>query len=108
MNLIIKWLIFALVIMGTCYIPGISIESFWYAILLAAVITVLNLFVKPIMNIIAMPINMLTLGFFNLVINMGLLYAASYFIPQYRISSLLSGFIASVVIAIAYSFIKKA
>ena len=102
MKLIIKWLIFALVIMGTCYIPGISIDSFWYAIPIAAVITLLSIFVKPVLKFIAMPINMLTLGFFNLIINMCILYAASDFI------SILSGFIASIIIAIAFGIIKRA
>lgn len=107
MKLIIKWLIFALVIMGTCYIPGITIEGFWYAILIAAVITVLNMFVKPIMNVVTMPINIMTLGLFNLIVNVGLLYTASYFIPQYKIYSPLSALIASIIIAIAFSIIKK-
>lgn len=108
MKLVIKWLIFALVIMGTCYIPGISIDSFWYAIPIAAVITLLSIFVKPVLKFVAMPINMLTLGFFNLIINMCILYAASDFIPQYKISSILSGFIASIIIAIAFGIIKRA
>ena len=107
MKLIIKWLLFAFVIMGTCYIPGISIESFFYAMLVAALITILYLFVKPIMKLIALPINLLSLGLFNLVINMALLYAVTYFIPQYKIASILSCFIASVIIAISYCFIKN-
>lgn len=108
MKLLVKWLIFALIIMGTCYLPGITIENFYYALIVAALITIFNLFVKPIMQLIALPINMFSLGLFNLIINMGLLYAATYFIPQYKITNLLSGFIASVIIAISYSLIKKA
>lgn len=106
-KMIIKWLIFAGIIMATCYLPGISVENFAFAMLIAAILTVINIFIKPILKLITFPINMLSLGLFNLVLNFGILYAISYFIPQYRIENFLSGFIASVGIAVAYSIIKK-
>ena len=106
-KLIIKWVVFALVIMATCYLPGISVESFWYAMLIAAILTIINIFIKPIIKIIALPINIVTLGLFNLVINMGILYAIAYFVPQYKLDNLLSGFIASLIIAAAYTVLKK-
>ncbi len=106
-KLIIKWLIFALVIMGTCYLPGISVDSFWFAMLIAAVLTIVNIFIKPLLKLIAFPLNLLSFGLFNLVINFGILYAVSYFIPQYHLENTLSAFIASVIIAISYVIIKK-
>ena len=106
-QLIIKWVIFALVIMATCYLPGISVESFGYAMLIAAILTIVNIFIKPIIKIITLPINLLTLGLFNLVINFGILYAIAYFMPQYTMNNLLSGFIASLIIAAAYTALKK-
>ena len=106
-KLIIKWVIFALVIMATCYLPGIQVENFWYAMLVAAVLTVVNVIFKPVIKLITFPINLFTLGLFNLVINFGILYAIGYFIPQYTLSNALSVFIASVIIAISYTFLKK-
>ncbi|MBP3846815.1 phage holin family protein [bacterium] len=106
-KLIIKWLIFALVIMGTCYLPGISVDSFWFAMLIAAVLTIVNIFIKPLLKLIAFPLNLLSFGLFNLVINFGILYAVAYFIPQYHLENTLSAFIASVIIAISYVIIKK-
>ena len=106
-KLVIKWLIFALVIMGTCYLPGISVDGFEFAMLIAAVLTLINLFIKPLLKLITFPINMLTFGLFNLVINFAILYAVSYFIPQYHLGNPWSAFIASVFIAISYLIIKK-
>ena len=106
-KLIVKWLIFALVITGTCYLPGISVENFAFAMLIALVLTVVNLFIKPLLKLIAFPINLVSLGLFNLVINFGILYGVSYLIPQYHLEDVLSAFIASVVIAIAYSILKR-
>lgn len=107
-KLILKWVVFALVIMGTCYLPGISVESFQYALLVAAVLTLINIFIKPLLKLVTFPINLITFGLFNLIINFGILYAVSYFIPQYHMDNLISGFIASLIIAICYTILKKA
>ena len=107
-KLFIIWVILALIIMGTCYLPGINVENFKYALIIAAVITLINMFIKPIIKLAAIPINLMTFGLFNLIINFGILYAVSYFIPQYHIDNLISGFIASLVIAVAYTMLKKA
>ena len=106
-KLVIKWLIFAGIIMATCYLPGITVENFAFAMLIALILTVINIFIKPLLKLVTFPINMMTMGLFNLVINFGILYAISYFIPQYQINDILSGFIASVGIAIAYGLIKN-
>ena len=107
-KLLIKWVIFAIVIMGTCYLPGITVDSFQFALLIAAVLALINVFIKPLLKLIALPINFMTFGLFNLVINFGILYAVSYFIPQYHIENWISGFIASLAIAIAFTILKKA
>ncbi len=106
-KLIIKWLIFALIIMATCYLPGIKVENFAFAMLIAAILTIVNLFIKPIIKLITFPINLFTFGLFNLVINFGILYGVSYFIPQYELDNVLSAFIASLIIAISYTILKK-
>ncbi len=106
-KLIIKWIIFALVIMGTCYLPGIKVEGFEFAMLIAAILTLVNIFIKPIIKILAFPINLLTCGLFNLVINFGILYGIAYIIPQYRLTNVLNAFIASVIIAVSYCILKK-
>lgn len=106
-KLIIKWLIFALVIMGTCYLPGISVDGFPYAMLVALVLTLASIFVKPILKLVTFPINLLTFGLFNFVINYAILYATAYFVPQYHLTNGMSAFFASVIIAIAFSILKK-
>lgn len=106
-KIILKWIIFALVIMGTCYLPDIKVESFAFAMLVAAAITIVNVFIKPIVKLLALPINLFTFGLFNLVINFGMLYGITYLIPQYQLGNRLSAFIASVIIAVAYCILKK-
>lgn len=106
-KLIIKWILFALVIMATCYLPGIKVENFAFAMLIAAILTIVNVFIKPIVKLLAFPINFLTFGLFNLVINFGILYGVSYIIPQYALDNVLSAFYASLIIAVSYTILKK-
>lgn len=106
-KLIIKWLIFAGVIMGTCYLPGISVDGFEFAMLIALVLTLVNIFIKPLLKLIAFPINLISFGLFNLVINFGILYAVSYLISQYHLENPLNAFFASVIIAVAFVILKK-
>ena len=106
-KLVIKWVIFALVIMATCYLPGVSVENFAFAMLIAAILTIINIFIKPIIKLLAFPINLFTFGLFNLVINFGILYAVAYFIPQYSLENPLNAFYASLIIAITYTILKK-
>lgn len=106
-KLIIKWVIFAFIIMGVCYLPGIKVDSFWFAMLVAAALTIVNIFIKPIIKLLTFPINLFTFGLFNLVINFGILYGIAYLIPQFQLTNTLSAFFASIIIAGAYCILKK-
>lgn len=106
-KLLVKWLIFALVIMGLCYLPGIKVDGFEFALLVAFVLTLVNIFIKPLLKLITFPINLFTFGLFNLVINFLILLAVAYFIPQYHLDNYLSAFLASLIIAIVYHLLKK-
>ena len=106
-KLVIKWIIFALVIMGTCYLPGIEVENFAFAMLIAAILTIFNVIVKPILKIVTFPISLLTFGLFNTIINIAILFVISYFIPQYHITNIISGIEAALIIAVAFCIIRK-
>jgi putative membrane protein len=93
--------------MGTCYLPGIKVDGFAFAMLIAAILTIINIFIKPIIKLITFPINMLSFGIFNMLLNFGILCIVAYYIPQYTIENYLSGFVASVLIAISFCIIKK-
>jgi len=106
-KLIIKWLIFAGVIAATCYLPGVKVENFAFALLVAAILIIINIFIKPIIKLITFPINLFTFGLFNIVLNFAILYGVSLIVPQYSLTNILSAFIASVIIAVSYAILKK-
>ena len=107
LKLIIKWLIFALIIMATCYLPGVKVDGFEYAMLIAAALTILNIFVKPLLKLIAFPLNVLTFGLFNFSINFILLMLVAYFIPQYHLDNTFMAVIVSIILAFAFGILRR-
>lgn len=68
------------------FIPGISYEGGIQTLILISVILGLaNILVKPIISLLTLPIELITLGLFGIVINAGMLYFVSYFVPQFMI-----------------------
>ena len=102
MRLLIKWLVYSLVIVAAAYIlPGISVTSFYVALIAGAVLGLINLIIRPIVKILTLPINFLTLGLFAFVINALLVLLTSYLVPGFRVANfwwaLLLSFIISIV-----------
>ena len=78
MGLLVRWLILTAAIMVASYlIQGIEVNGFFSAFFAAAILGVLNVFFRPILLILTLPINILTLGFFTFIINALLLKMAS-------------------------------
>ena len=73
MKFIINWLVITLaVFIGAKLLPGVEVDGFFTAFLVAVVWGAINIFLKPILVILTLPINIFTLGLFTLVINAGL------------------------------------
>ena len=66
-------------------IPGISIQSFPIAIIAAIVIGVVNALVRPILELLSLPITILTLGLFSLVINALMFGLAAWLTPGFNV-----------------------
>jgi putative membrane protein len=58
-----------LVVLLANLLPGVSTDSYWTAIIVALILGILNLIVRPILVILTLPVTILTLGLFLLVIN---------------------------------------
>ncbi|MDO8968161.1 MAG: phage holin family protein [Algoriphagus sp.] len=66
---------------------GVSIDTWTTGFILAAVIILINLTLKPIMIFLTFPITLITLGLFLLVINACVILLAAYFIPGFVVES---------------------
>lgn len=68
------------------YVPGISYQGGLLGLIaITVVFGLINLLVKPIINLLSLPIKVLTLGLFSLVINGGMLYLTSLIIENFYI-----------------------
>ena len=95
-NYIIKLLLTAAAVwFGSNQIKGISVNNYTTALLVALTLGLLNTFVKPILQLLSFPITLLTLGLFLLVINVGIIYLASYFISGFKVEGFLPPLIFS-------------
>lgn len=106
MKIFINLLVSGLAVFATAYLlPGVEVESFIAAVMVALVLGILNTFVKPIILLLTLPINFITLGLFTFVINVALVLLASSLVSGFMVTGFLSGLLFSVVLSIVNSFL---
>lgn len=99
---IIHWIVSALAILVAAYlIPGVEV-TFIGALVAAIVLALINIFIKPLVVLLTLPINVLTLGLFSLVINALLVMLASMVVPGFSVD----GFLAALLFSILLSLIN--
>ena len=86
---------------------GVDLANFPAAMLAALVIGIVNSGVRPILSILSLPLNILTLGAFTLVINGLCFWLASLFVPGFHVSGLIAFLLAPVVLSLANTFISN-
>ncbi len=86
MKFIMSLLVTAIISFGLSYIlPGIHIDQFFTALIVALVLAILNAIVKPVLVILTLPITIFTLGLFLFVINAGIILLAARFIQGFKV-----------------------
>ncbi len=95
------------------FLPNISYTD-WVALgLFSVVLTLINLILKPILKLLTLPINIVTLGLFSVVVNVALLWLALYLVPSFTIAPMvlfgvpLGEFFTLVVISFALSLTQS-
>lgn len=100
MILILKLLGNALALLLTDYIvPGFEIQGFPTSLLAAIVLGVVNTFIKPILVILTLPLNILTLGLFTFVINAIMLWIVASIVPGMELGGLWDTILAAIVLS---------
>jgi putative membrane protein len=87
MNGLVRFLLSGLAVLLTGYLlqGGVHVEHYGYALLVALVLSIANVIVKPILIIFTIPITIVTLGLFLLVINAGIILLVDYFVPGFTV-----------------------
>ena len=97
----IRWLTLTFAIIVTSYLlDGIQVSGFFSAVFAAAVLGILNAFFRPIILILTLPINILTMGLFTFVINALLLMMASGIISGFNVHGFWSAVLGALLISV--------
>ena len=93
MYLILRWLINALAILGIAYyLPGIGVSGIYAALIAALILGIINAIIRPILILLTLPVNILTLGLFTLVINALLFWFASTIVKGFEVADFKAAF----------------
>ena len=98
MYLLLRWVISALSVYAAAYIvPGVKVANTWSALIAALVIGLVNALVRPILILLTLPINLLTLGLFTFVINALLFWFASSIVKGFDVANFKAAFFGALV-----------
>ena len=109
MSFILRWIVTAVAVAAAVWlVPGVFVwnDSTWVAVILVALIlSLIDMSIKPILQLFSIPISVLTLGIFYIVVNTLMLYLAAWlanglFGAGFEITTFGSGFVAAIVISI--------
>ncbi|MFA6297469.1 MAG: phage holin family protein [Candidatus Paceibacterota bacterium] len=99
--MIIHFLLSALALaIASWIVPGVVLPGIWTTLLATFVLALINIFIKPILFVLTLPINILTLGLFSLVINALLILLATKIVPGFEVSGFLTAVLFSIVLSI--------
>lgn len=88
-------------------IPGFVLADLQTAFIAAIAIGVVNTFIRPVLQLVALPISILTLGLVAFLINVSLLLFVAYLVPGFEISSFFVAAISSAALSLTSAFLHK-
>lgn len=104
MNKIIKFLIIGLAVYGLSMLfSGITVSGYLSALLVVLVLSLVNTFVKPVLQLLTLPITVVTFGLFLLVINGIMILLVDWFLPGFDVAN----FWWALLMSVCLSFINS-
>lgn len=104
MNFIIRLLITAIsAFLLSKVLTGVHFDTFGSTIIFAIVLGILNVFVKPILSILSLPITIITLGLFSFVINALMILLTDYFMDSMQVDGFLWALLFSILLSLVTS-----
>lgn len=109
MGFFVRWVVTAIAVaVAVWLVPGVSVlgAQIWVGVLfLSLVLALVNMSIKPILQLLSLPVSIITLGLFYLIVNTLMLYLAAWlanalFGIGFEIATFGSAFVAAIVISI--------
>lgn len=107
MNFLVKTLITTFAVVITSYLlGGVAVDSFITALVVAFVLGVLNMILKPILILLTIPVTIMSLGLFLLVINAFIIQLAAYFVKGFDVASFWWALLFSIILSVVSWFLE--
>ena len=101
MSFFLQWLVSGAAIIITAYLlPGVALTGFMAALVTALVLGLVNAVIRPLLILLTLPLNILTLGLFTLVINALLIMLAASIVPGFAVQGFWWALLFGIVLAI--------
>jgi putative membrane protein len=108
MRIILHWLILSgAVWITTQIVSGVTVDPLWVALIVGACLTLFNMFLKPVINVLTLPLNIVTLGFFSLAINGALFWYLGTIVKGFTVTTFTAAFIGALLVSILNWIIAK-
>ena len=88
------------VLIAAHFLPGVLVDNYLVAVIVAIVLGILNATLKPILLLLTLPINFLTLGLFTLVINAVVVLIPSYLVSGFKVEGFLNALLFSILLSV--------
>ncbi len=99
--ILLRWFITTLAVFALPYfVAGVTVNSVLTALIVAACLVFINMVIKPIVTILTLPINILTLGLFSLILNGIFFWFVAQIITGFTVASFTAAIIGALVISI--------
>lgn len=87
------------------FLPGVAVDGLTSAIIVAVVLGLLNIFVKPVLVFLTLPATLITFGLFLLVINAFVILICEYLVSGFQVSSFWTALLFSLILSLFQSFL---
>ena len=100
MRILKHFLLLSIAVFVTPFVvKGVSVNPFWVAFIVGACLFVINSVIKPIISLLTLPINIITLGLFGVIINGAIFWILSKNIPGFTVSTFTAAILGALVVS---------
>lgn len=108
MKIILHWILISISVwLTTQLVAGVFVDPLWVVLVVGACLTLFNMFLKPIIKILTLPINIVTLGLFSLVVNGAVFWYLGTIIKGFIVETFWAAFISALVVSIINWILSK-
>lgn len=101
LKIIIRFIVIALALLAiAAVVPGIHIDGFGTALIVALVWGIIGITIKPLLQLMALPITLLTLGLFAFILNALLFWVVAGLVPGFTVAGFVPALLGSVLLTI--------